>query len=111
MAFREDVDSQLIITIGAISGLMVIVATIGLQAWYMSEERDELERKSAGAVYRELVDLQADQRAKISSYRWVDRDKQVVAIPIDDAMKLLIRNQGKLPATKPQERPATQPAG
>ncbi len=29
------------------------------------------------------------QRAELSAYRWVDRDKQVVKIPIEDAMRII----------------------
>ena len=69
----------------------------------MSEEQDEMDRKYAGAVNFQLADLRAEQQTKLNTYRWVDRDKQVVAIPIDDAMKLLMQTNGKLPATQPNK--------
>ena len=102
MAYREDVDSQLILTIGAVSGFMVIVAVIGLQAWYMSEERRELEQKYSNAANPQLVELRKAEQANLTKYRWIDKDKQVAAVPIDEAMKLLIQNKGKLPTTQPK---------
>jgi hypothetical protein len=99
--FTEDVDAQLIITIGAISGFLTIVATIGLQAWYSSEELAELEQKSARAVNRPLVELVTKQKENISSYRWIDEQKRVAAIPVEQAMAILIESNGKLPATQP----------
>src|SRR3954452_3379564 len=101
MAYKEDVNSELIITIGAISGFLLIVLAIGLQAWFMSEEDAELTSKSANAVNYQLADLRNEQQGKISTYRWVDRDKQIVAIPVEEAEKMLIASNGKLPATQP----------
>jgi len=101
MAYREDVDSQLILTIGAVSGFMVIVAVIGLQAWYMSEERRELEQYS-NTANPQLVELRKAEQANLTSYRWINKDKQIAAVPIDDAMKLLIQNKGKVPSTQPK---------
>ena len=101
MAYKEDVDSQLIITIGAVSGFLLIVLAIGLQAWFVSEEETELNSKSANAVNYQLADLRNEQLSNITTYRWIDRDKQIIAIPIDQAEKMLLANNGKLPATQP----------
>lgn len=101
MAYKEDVNSALIITIGAVAGFLVLVIAIGLQAWFMSEEQAELDQKYSSAVNYELAELRSQQQANLSTYRWIDRRKQVAAIPIDDAMTLLIRNHGKLPSTQP----------
>jgi hypothetical protein len=102
MAFKEDVNSQLIITIGAMSGFMVIVVVIGLQAWFMSEEKREMDEKYADAQNPELVELRKEEHTKISTYRWIDKDRKIAAIPVDDAMTMLIQNKGKLPATQPK---------
>jgi hypothetical protein len=101
MAFKEDVNSQLIITIGAVSGFLVIVVVIGLQAWFMNEEKREMDEKYANAQNTELVALRNEERAQISTYRWIDKDKKIAAIPVDNAMALLIQNKGKLPTTQP----------
>jgi hypothetical protein len=100
-SFKEDVNSGLILVIGAISGFMVIVVTIGLQAWFLYEERREMDTKAAHSINYELENLRADEQAKLHGYRWVDRDKQIAAIPLAEAKKMLIANKGKLPATNP----------
>jgi hypothetical protein len=102
MAFKEDVNSPLILTIGAISGFLVIVCVIGLQAWFMSEEQRELDGKYATAVNYRLTELRSEQQAHLQGYRWIDPQNRVAAIPIDEAMKLLIENKGKLPSTQPK---------
>jgi len=44
------------------------------------------------AVIREklLRDLRADDDKKLNSYEWVDQTKQVVRIPVDRAMELVV---------------------
>ncbi len=36
----------------------------------------------------ELKRVEADQTGRLAGYRWVDRDKRIVAIPIDRAMAI-----------------------
>jgi hypothetical protein len=107
MAYKEDVNSPLIITLGAISGFLVIVIVIGLQAWFATEEQQELTDRYTDSASYQLVgptvaQVRAEQQKKIDSYRWIDRDKQIAAIPIDQAMRLLIQNNGTLPTTQPK---------
>lgn len=102
MAYKDDTQSQLLLTIGAISGLVVIVLVIGIQAWFMSEEQSEAQLKFGQAVHMQLVQTREKETANINSYRWIDKDKQVAAIPVEQAMKVLIENKGKLPSTQPR---------
>jgi hypothetical protein len=96
MAYQEDTNSPLILVIGAVSGFLVIVIVIGLQAWFLNEEQQELSQVYSGAVNHQLRDLRIEQNRNVSTYRWIDRDKQIVAVPVDEAMKMLIQNKGKL---------------
>ncbi len=50
------------------------------------------ERKPDAAGVREaLSDLRAEEHATLNNYSWVDRNANVVRIPIDDAMKLALQ--------------------
>lgn len=42
------------------------------------------------APARDLAALRAQKRAMLNEYRWIDRDKGIVRIPIERAMSLLI---------------------
>jgi len=42
----------------------------------------------------ELAALQASQRSALQSYAWVDRDKGIIAIPIDEAMRRIAERPG-----------------
>jgi hypothetical protein len=106
MAYNEGSNAQVILTIGAVSGFTVIVLAIGIQAWFLSEEKSEMESKYADAVNMQLVELRTRQHANISNYRWIDKPNQVAAIPVGEAMRVLIESQGRLPATQPSTQPA-----
>ena len=95
--YHEDTNSPLILVIGAVSGFLVIVIVIGLQAWFLSEEQTELSQVYSEAENYQLQELREEQERNLSTYRWIDREKQIVAVPVDEAMKMLIENKGKLP--------------
>jgi len=42
----------------------------------------------------EFAALEAKQRTALQSYAWIDKDKGVIAIPIDDAMKRIVEREG-----------------
>lgn len=97
MAYNDRSNAQVIIAIGAVSGIMVLVLTIGLQAWFASEEQAELDRQYGTMVHTDIVALKKKQTENIGTYRWMDNDKKFAAVPIDRAMQMLIDNKGKLP--------------
>jgi hypothetical protein len=96
MAYQEDTNSPLILVIGAVSGFLVLVIVIGLQAWFLSEEQQEYAEVFNTATNFQLQELSQVQGANISTYRWIDKEKQIAAVPVDEAMKMLIENKGKL---------------
>lgn len=102
MAYNDGTNSQVILTTGAISGFLVLVLAIGLQAWYSSEEQAERDREYLNSGNPTLVQLKTDQQTNITTYRWVDKQKTTVAIPISQAMEMLIQNKGVLPTTQPR---------
>lgn len=101
MAMKNQVDNALILTIGAISGILIVVISIGLQAWFIHEEHTELAFKWQSSVNVELRDLRQEQTAKIGTYHWVNREHTVAAIPVKDAMDLMVQMNGKLSSTQP----------
>ena len=58
----------------------------------------EIGKPQIGIVNQRLFELQLEakqkrdeQLARLNSYGWVDRDKQIIHIPIDQAMEKLVR--------------------
>lgn len=82
------------------------LATLGAVAMMRGEERrvapradpvpPEIGKPQIGIVNQRLFELQLDAKQKrdeqlryLNSYGWVDRDKQIIHVPIDRAMQLL----------------------
>ena len=102
MAQREQANVPLLLTIGAVSGFLVIVLAIGIQAWFLREVQREVAQKWDNAPLQPITDIKRQQETNISTYRWVDKDKRRVAIPIDEAMRIVVQqNQQAQPATQP----------
>jgi len=108
MAFKQEVNVPMILTTGIISGILILVIVIGMQAWYTSEEQNEIAVKAdeaaAAALDSQLPNktvaelLNGQKLALVAKPHWVDdKKKDRVAIPIEDAKTYLENNGGKLP--------------
>ena len=82
-----------ILTIGVIGAVLTLVIVFLLEALVAAEGRSEHERKVVNQPNRELLRLEADQSELLEAYRWVDREKKVVAIPIERAMEIVVREE------------------
>jgi len=103
VAIEQDANVPLVLTIGIVAGILLIVIVIGLQGWYQSEENDERAIKADHYKNTELIELKQTQTNNISQFRWVDKTKNVVAIPIDQAMRIVIDSHGNPPSTQPAQ--------
>jgi hypothetical protein len=108
MAFKQEVNVPLILTIGIVSGIMILVIVIGVQAWYGSEEQNEIAIKAQEATARALspdsptvtfADLKQQQLTALSDKpHWVDeKTKDRMTMPIGDAMNYLAAHNLKMP--------------
>ena len=104
MAIKQDVNAPLIVTIGIVSGILLLVVVFGLQAWFVSEENAEIQGKWDAAKYTQLIDLRAEQEAKIKR-DGVDEKTKGRTISIDKAMQVIAQTGGKLPSTQPAGQP------
>jgi hypothetical protein len=57
----------------------------------------------------ELSTVVAQQRARLSGYRWIDRDRKIAAIPIDRAMAIIAARGSEAYAPIPGAPPAPAP--
>lgn len=84
----------------AIAGgvLLLLVLAFGMVLWFYSAnvpERGAIVPRQfpSPQLIRDETDerlrAEGEQRARIESYRWVDRDKGVIAIPIGEAMRMI----------------------
>jgi hypothetical protein len=110
VVFKQEVNIPLALTIGLISGIMLLVMTFGMQAWYENAEQAIIAEKLVDAPKSDFVQLKDDQADSIRHYGWADASHSRVRIPIAKAMELMVKYDGKLPATQPTSQPSNQPA-
>lgn len=88
-----DPKSGLVAVVGVVSSVVLVAAIVVLQALYYRAQDKENVRKAV-FVPPEVQSVQAEQLGQLEGYRVVDPEREVVAIPIDRAMELLIAEQG-----------------
>jgi hypothetical protein len=106
-ARKEDIsdpDTPMTVVVGVVGTVLVFVIVVVLQALFYKAERDEFARKVVAQPPVELRAVQSEQLSQINSYRWVDQQAGVVAIPIDRAMEKVVREHAASPAPAPRGR-------
>ncbi|MBI5869272.1 MAG: hypothetical protein HZB43_13460 [candidate division Zixibacteria bacterium] len=99
MSNQSDPDALRTVYVGAISVLITLVLIVALQAAYYQAQESEISRKAVAS--EELTALRAEQLELLEGYRWIDRSKGTVTIPIDRAMELVVRDLAA-DSTRPQ---------
>ena len=97
MSTGGDPKSSTTLIAGLIGAIGLLVIVVAAQVLFYNVQRYEDERKLYAVKPRELADLQAAQLAQINGYRYVDRQKATVAIPIDDAIRLYVAEMKTAP--------------
>jgi hypothetical protein len=81
-----------IVLIGLTSAVLLWVSVVALQAYYGSTAGAvELERLATNQN-QEVRELKAQQSAGLKEYRWVDPKAKTLAIPVETAMALVLRD-------------------
>ncbi len=115
MRAHDDIDMPLLAVIGIVSGLLLLEAVVAAQAYFYNAQENEFIAKQVSQPSWELQELTNAQQADLHSYRWTDREKQRVAIDIDQAIGRLVAREAQAAATRPARGsaggPSTAPAG
>ena len=106
MAMTQQANAPLIITIGAVSGLLLLVLMFGVEAWFRYEERAELDQQWSESKNEWLDTLRDGQTKHLNTYAFNAESKNWT-IPIAQAMEKVAATEGKLSVAPP----TTQPAG
>jgi len=91
MATRDELNTSLIALIGFLSAILLFGLIVGLQVWYYTFKEQEFSRKVVSQRPAELTQVTAKQQEQLHAYRWVNEASHVVAIPIDRAMELVVK--------------------
>jgi len=77
--------------VGLLSVVLTIDAVVGLQAlyyWQLARAEAAIDYSAASKKLHKLLD---EQRKTLNEYRVLDAAKGTVAIPIEEAMKLVVK--------------------
>ena len=107
MTTKQPVNAPLILTVGAISCMLLVVIMFGVEAWFRFEERGEIEAKynQPVAVPTALASLRQTQLGNIERAGASQDGKQHFA-RIEDTMQAIVKSGGKMPATQPSTQPS-----
>ncbi len=88
-----DPDAFPIVMAGVIGILVVVLVILVLQVMYYQAEEHEILKKRYSHPSQELIELRAEQERLLHRYSWADKKKRVVAIPIERAMAVIVKEQ------------------
>lgn len=91
MVEADNVDSQTIGAAAIIGAIITVVLMYAAEVYYYRVEKSLEANKTVVAGVTERSRVQAEQQTALSQYRWVDKDKQIVAMPVDKAMSAVVR--------------------
>ena len=97
-----------------ITGLVMILLFVGLAIFLVSQRQNipTVDEQTAEVRLKNLAELNAENQRVLSQYHWIDKNKGVVGIPINQAMDLVMAQlQANKPhAAGPINSPAPAPA-
>jgi hypothetical protein len=93
MQMKIEPKTPTLLLIFMVAAILLVTCIIAMQAFFLGQFQQEEEMKFAQNPNTTLLQSRGEQIQRISTYRWIDRQKQIVAIPIDDAMKLLVQRK------------------
>ena len=88
---KDDPNTPLIVTIGILFVVLTFVLILLLQVYFFKTQEKEYARKVIEPKIAELTSHLSDQATELHGYRWLDREQDIVTIPIERAMELVVR--------------------
>ena len=99
----NDLNTPMIALVGLLGALLTFAAIVALQVLYYSAANKQDERKLINVPTTESNSLLAEQEVKLTRYGWIDREKNQVAIPIERAMELVVRDLSAARSEEPSD--------
>jgi hypothetical protein len=94
MAQYDDVKTSKIALVGFLASIIVVIIVVLLQVIYYHAVAVQVKEKDVDSPLVELQRAASAQQARLLQYHWIDQSKGVVAIPIDRAMEIVVREGG-----------------
>jgi len=92
---KNEVNGPLMLVIGAISAILVVTAALAVDGWYKTVEAEEITSKWDNSPNTWLADIREKQEENLSEAHRIPRAPRY-RVTISDAMKIVVKNGGKL---------------
>ncbi len=81
---------------GALAALILVwVLSLFLQGGFLAARTQQVQAKVMAPADSAVADYLGAQRARLDEgYRWIDKDKGIVGVPIDRAVDLVVERNG-----------------
>src|ERR1700751_6145593 len=80
-------------SVSTVVTIFVVLLVFAGAAWLVTYQRESIAASEPGRSelrLKNLSDLNTENQKTLTSYRWIDKGKGIVGIPIDRAMELVI---------------------
>jgi len=88
-----------------IGAALTFAAIIGLQVLYYAVANRQHEEKVIAVPTFESDSAIAEQEVRLTRYGWIDREKDQVAVPIERAMELVVRELSSVESKEQSDGP------
>lgn len=92
MIEKDRIDTPLIVTLAVMASLLLFTLVVLLGALHDQSQSTLQRDRSERALPSELDVAAAEQRQRLERYAWIDREAGAVAVPIDRAVELVLRD-------------------
>lgn len=93
MAKYDDLNVKDIAVAGVASVIIVFVCIVGAQALFFDYRNREDVKKIIDSRNAEYDSIIVEQKTRLKEYGWIDKEKQIVAIPIEEAMQIVVKEE------------------
>jgi len=98
---KPDLNMPLLFVVWFAAAMLLLVVVLLVHAFYLATEESQSAQYQNAPVLS-LDELRNQQQSNLNTPRWIDRDKQLIAIPIEQAMNIMVQTQGRFPTTQPR---------
>ncbi len=89
-AIRYDFNNGMIMAIGLVGIALVLAIVFVVQGWFWHMEEKSFQQQNGG-VPLQVQQYKTEQAEKLSTYGWVDREKNQVRIPLERAKYTVLK--------------------
>jgi len=102
---------KVILLWGVTTVIILAILLVWLRSYFFVVRNETIQKNYLSAPNPKIDDLHAHEKQVLNSYGWVDRQKGIVHIPIDQAMELMVRDSGRGVAGSGSTTQGSAPSG